>query len=288
MRVALFVEGSFSPTAARQQDALTRLWNEHIPRLAGCVRFSAVHPISKQNIENLDPSRPRSSGNHEALDELFIRKLGDPPRFDAAVVAWDIEPPLRPAIPLTSMRCPLVESDWIIRRLAEGFAKHARLKQWHQTTSSWLAAGEHRRPSKPITFHEVRMVCMEPEFEAMLLDEITVRDLLGVQGKRLKGWPSDWQPTPQRRGKQILHEAVEAVRALGSNKFPPIIGTFARSAPNEWAEWMIRKQMETQPTRARLTEQPVIQRLRELLRAEVESPSTSPQTKASRQKTRAG
>jgi hypothetical protein len=67
MKVALFVEGSQSPPGPRQKDALTRIWCEHLPALAGCEPFAQVHPISKQAIALLDPKKTPLLRNHTRL-----------------------------------------------------------------------------------------------------------------------------------------------------------------------------------------------------------------------------
>lgn len=268
MKIALFVEGSQSPPGPRQRDALTRIWREHLPALAGCQPFAQVHPISKQAISLLDPEKTRPSGSGESIDQHIARVRNNGPGFDAAVVAWDIEPPLVTTPPLPKKRCIRHESQWLREQLDK--RQTGRMESWPE---EWRASNQRRlreiqqpgAPQRPVAPHEIRFLCMDPEFEILLLVERQLRLMFGVERKRLEGWPGDWKPTPARRGKVILHEAIEAARAVRPSKFPSIPGTIVRTAPNEWSEWILRQLIADEKARATLVAHPLVARLRGLM-----------------------
>lgn len=268
MKVALFVEGSQSPPGPRQRDALTRIWCEHLPALAGCEPFAQVHPISKQAISLLDPKKTRPSGSGESIDQHIARVRNNGPGFDAAVVAWDIEPPLATTPPLPKERCIRHESMWFREQLSNSQSLRAEKwpEEWRTSNADRLREiQEPPAPERPVAHHEIRFLCMNPEFEILLLAERQIRLLFGVERKRLKGWPGDWKPTPARRGKAILHEAIEAVRTVRPSKFPSIPGTIVRTAPNEWSEWLLRQLIADGAARETLANHPLVARLRGLM-----------------------
>ncbi len=267
MKVALFVEGSQSPPSARQADALNRIWGEHLVALAGRGGFASIFRISKQNIEQLDPLCLKASGNAEALDEVIARHLIDPGGFEAAVVAWDVLPPLRPEPPLVPERCRWLETKWIMARLA---ASDVLPHRWRNVAAQRSrdydgrptpAARTNPRPLVPC---EVRPLCMEPEFESLLLLKKHLRKTLGMKCKSSKGWPKNWTPSPQRRGKAILHAAIEAARKAPGVGLP-VRGSIMVNAPNEWAEWLLRTLMEDTDARAALAGHPIVRRLAEVV-----------------------
>ena len=268
MKVALFVEGSQSPPGPRQKDALTRIWCEHLPALAGCEPFAQVHPISKQAIALLDPKKTRPSGSGESIDQHIARMLDKGKGFDAAVVAWDVEPPLVTNPPLPKQRCIRHESKWFREQL--GTTQNRGRERW---PNEWRASNANRlreiqepgAPQRPVAPHGIRFVCMNPEFELLLLVERQTRLASGDERKRLEGWPGDWKPTPARRGKVILHEAIEAVRMVRPSKFPSIPGTIVRTAPNEWSEWILRQLIADEAVRETLATDPLVARLRVLM-----------------------
>ena len=268
MRVALFVEGSQSPPSPRQADALNRIWGQHLVSLAGCGGFTEIFRISKQNIEQLDPECPRVSGNAEALDEVIARHVRDPGGFDAAVVAWDVLPPLKPEPLLTPPGCRWLETMWIMARLA---ASKSLPPAWRDVAAQRVqdyesrATPAARQSPRPLLVHEVRLLCMEPEFEGLLLFEKELRSVFGVKGKGTKGWPKDWKPTPQRKGKHILHAAIEAARTVKGSKPLPVHGTILNAAPNEWGEWLLRKLLDRDDSRAKLANHPIVRRMAEVV-----------------------
>lgn len=268
MRVALFVEGSQSPPSPRQADALGVIWGEHLVSLAGCGGFCDIFRISKQNIEQLDPECPRASGNGEALDEVIARHLQDPGGFDAAVVAWDVLPPLKPEPPLDPEGCRWLETRWIMERLA---ASEVLPGAWQQVAATRARDYQGRpipsaRPQpRKLVQYEVRPLCMEPEFESLLLMDKALREVLGAKGTKTIGWPKSWTPTPERRGKAILHAAIEAVRKAKGGKGLPVRGTITQTAPNEWAEWILRQLMGDAAARQKLANHPIVRRLAEVV-----------------------
>jgi len=264
MKVALFVEGSQSPPGPRQKDALMRIWCEHLPALAGCEPFAQVYPISKQAISLLDPKKTRPSGSGESIDQHITRMLAKGTGFDAAVVAWDIEPPLVTTPPLPKQRCIHYESKWFREQLDRRSEKWP--KEWRTSNANRLREIQKQSvEARPVVPHEIRFLCMNPEFEILLLMERQIRLVFGVERKRLEGWPGDWKATPARRGKAILHEAIESVRTIRPSKFPSIPGTIVRTAPNEWCEWILRQLIADERARELLATDPLVARLRVLM-----------------------
>lgn len=268
MRVALFVEGSQFPTSPRQQDPLLRIWNEHLAGLAGCGPFSAIHTISKVNLIQLDPKETRVSGNALPFDELIARKLKMSPGFDAAILAWDLEPPLPFVEP---QRCRWAETVSVQRFLA---ASERLPIAWRRVAQSRLQDYETRRDAStrvgsiPLMTHEIRPLCMAPEFEDILLSSPkSLRIALGAKGQQVKRWPSKqaFKTSPGRPGKVVLNEAIEAVRRHKPRprEFPPIEGSIDDDAPNEWGEWILRQLIGQEPEVVR--NHAVTRRLAELL-----------------------
>jgi hypothetical protein len=106
---------------------------------------------------------------------------------------------------------------------------------------------------------------MEPEFESLLLHERELREILGVKGKSAKGWPRDWIPTDHRRGKEILQDAIDAAHQVGFESKLQVRGKITINAPNEWAEWFLRKLMEVEAGRQKIASHAIVRRLADLL-----------------------
>lgn len=268
MKIALFVEGSEAPPMSRHgRNALETMWCEHLAALANCRAFDVVHPISKANIEQLDPNAPRVSGNQEALDQLLARVLRSRSGIEAAIVAWDLEPPLRPEPPLPSERCRWLETKWIMNKLATSRELPAswrkvalqRSKDYDQRQKPSA-----RRKSRSLHRYEIRLLCMVPEFESLFLDERGMRQVLGVGGRRVRGWPRDWNPSPTKRGKEILHQAIQAARCLSLRGFPPVRGTINRTATDEWEEWLLREFRNNDEAATFLDGHAIVARLQEI------------------------
>ncbi len=90
LRVALFVEGSADVAVRSRQSWIDQILNEHLAPAVGCRRFELVVPISKKDVVALDPSVQRGTGS-EPLD-MKLARLGAGTRFDAAIIAWDLQP----------------------------------------------------------------------------------------------------------------------------------------------------------------------------------------------------
>jgi len=183
LRVALLVEGSLAPPG-RARDALDRIWNQHMARLAGAGPFDLLVPISKTNLVSLDPEQPRMSGNAEALDQLLRRLLDSGREFDAAVLAWDLQPPWDPS----TRACRWRETLDLYRFLAQSTALP---DNWTQAAAARLTELESRpspssRPSPPrLAPGMVLPICMDPVFEDLLAsNERGIRRALGLDGPR--------------------------------------------------------------------------------------------------------
>jgi hypothetical protein len=265
VKIALFVEGSRTPLPARMKDPLDRIWQEHLPDLLGHQSFAKVVGITKVNLVQLDPRRPKASGNGEALDELIERHLKLDPSIEAAVVAWDLEPPL-----IEGDACRRRETVAVMRALG---ASRCLREPWRARAAAWAqryaAGGPQGAPAAtaPLTPCEIRPLCISPEFEALFLDQRRMREALNVTRRQVRGWPKNgWDPGATRRPKQTVSEAVESVRRLSPppDGLPPIRSPMVDS-PNEWGEWLLRRMLQSPEGQAHVRADPMSRRLVDLV-----------------------
>lgn len=265
LRIALFVEGSDAQPSRRDTlDPLQRIWNEHLPNLLGFQPFEFVFPISKTHLVALDPRQPAMSGNAEPLDKLVYRLLGTGRAFDAAVVAWDLQPRWDPKAPC----CRWTETVDLYRFLA---ASDCLSVEWVNAARRRLDELESRsapsaRPKVPqLSRGMVLPLCMEPVFEALLTsDESDVRRALGVSGTRLARWPGSWGRQTQRPDQDLLGPSIRAARRVEVRLRRTIRGAFETNK-NEWAEYLLRRMLSDPAARSRISSHPITARLRDLM-----------------------
>jgi hypothetical protein len=235
----LFVEGSAGPS-------LDRLWRERIPVLFRLHPFERVVGISKHHLVAMTNAnlglKHRTSTISLGLDALIARELQAKP-FDCAVVAWDLVPPWDSSA--DAQACLREEALLLYGGLSrsqvlpESWRQNAERR--HQEIQAhkrkMLSAG----PPRPAP-NEVLTVCMEPEFEGLLLHEAGVRSVLGVTGKSVRDWPKTWNRPLQTRPSETLSKAIEAARRVKPK--PPIfrkLGRSMREAKHDWAQLFLEE-----------------------------------------------
>jgi hypothetical protein len=267
LRIALFVEGSESPSVRRGRQVLESLWNHGLGQALRLPAFDPVVPISKTHLVAMDPGNPPMSGAGERLDQLIARVLARKP-FDIAVVAWDLVPAWNPA----GEFCRWIETVDLYRFLAasddlpEPWRDKARRR--FEELSHRRVPGDRRRPPvlEPGT---VLPVCMEPVFEGILVqDERALRRALDLEGETVRGWPRQgWgDPQDRRPDLNLLTPAIQALRAHQPRRsvLRRIHGDM-RTAKSEWAEYLLRKLLEDENGRTLVLNHPLSKRLAELL-----------------------
>jgi hypothetical protein len=83
---------------------------------------------------------------------------------------------------------------------------------------------------------------MDPIFESGFMDERAMKRCLGVVGRRLRGWPGDWDPaTTQADG--VIAAAIDSARQAlpGAALFRQIRGGY-RTLKTEWGIALARSQ----------------------------------------------
>lgn len=215
----------------------------------------------------MDPANPPMSGAGERLDQLMARVLARDP-FDVAVIAWDLVPAWNPQ----EEYCRWVETCDLYRFLAESDClpdlwRELARRRFEDLSQRPAPSARQRLP--PLERGMVLPVCMEPVFEGMLTqDEQTVRRVLGIEGRSVRGWPRHGWGDPQERRPDlnVLAPAIRALRALQPRPslFRQIRGDM-RTHKAELGEWLTRKLLEDDQGRSLLLEHPVARRLRELL-----------------------
>jgi hypothetical protein len=266
LRFALFVEGSLAPPPARGIRPLNRIWQECLGRALELPSFDPIVPISKRHLVAMDPGNPPMSGAGEALDQLMARILDRSP-FDVAVIAWDLVPAWNPQ----GGYCRWQETLDLYRFLAQSTQLPELWKRQAERRYEELQ----RRPvpgtrsgPPPVELGMVLPVCMEPMFEALLVqDEAAVKRALGVQG-RPPGWPSrGWaDPTEHRPDQAVLRPAIQALSRMRPK--PAVLRTVRgdmRTNKDGWGEFLLRKLLDDDEARPVLLAQPLPRRLAELV-----------------------
>lgn len=263
LRVALFVEGGSDPLPPRQTKSwLELIWNQHLPIALGLGAFSTVVPISKKHLTALDDSNPAMSGAGEALDALMVRTMSRAP-FDAAVVAWD----LVPAWNVEAGYCRWQETLDLYHHLHR---REVLPAEWRLQASIRLQELQNRsapaaRAQKPkLAANQILPLCMDPMFEALLLqDEGAVKRALDLHG-RIDGWPSSWRDTTEKHpDRKILASVIVAVRAIRPK--PPILRHILggmNTHKNEWSEYLLRRLLED--SKDNVVAHPIARRLAEI------------------------
>ncbi len=235
-RVVLFAEGSLGEKRRASGDWFPELWLEVIPRVLGVTRVERVVPINKKHLVALDPAikklRSKTSGTSVGIDELIAAELERSP-FDAAVVAWDLQPPWDPE----ATPCRWHETLWLYEALSNNAKLPQRWKEWATERLAELQ-GRHAPSARTrvpvLETGAVLAICMDPMFEGLMRHEDGVRQALGVTGRQVKGWPSGWTDT--KNPKRVLQRAIGAARNL--RPMPDIVKKVRgdmETAAHEWA-----------------------------------------------------
>lgn len=264
LRVVLFVEGSRGVPMRDGTDPFEKLWTDTLKDVLNLRHVARVVPISKKNLITpaQAPLRPTSS-MALPLDELLKLEIARG-QCDAAVVAWD----LQPRWDKSAAACRVAETLDLYRMLA---TSGCLPPLWRQAAADRLRAVDKRTPGMtappPRLERGVTLaVCMEPDFEALLCNDGLVRDALGLQGRRVDGWPTDWSLPPPTRGDDVLQRAVLAAqRASPQPASVKRVRGDMRTAKHEWAAYVLRR--ATPHALARLREHAIARRLRVCLPA---------------------
>lgn len=263
-KVVLFVEGQFTPRH-RGSDPLDLIWREQLPEALNLVEIERIVPISKKDIVAMGPEATVSGAGLMPLSERMRVEL-QADEFDAAVVAWDLQPPWDPQADV----CSWEETLRLHRGLADGDAlpppwrEQARVRYEElksRTEPSWRL-----RPC-PLQRYSVLPVCMVPTFESILLCcERGIREALGVKKKSCPGWPR-WDER-HHSPDALLQLAIRAAKASSprGQAFKRIRGDMI-TAKNDWDEYFLRHLINDQECLTELRSHSTALRLRELLRA---------------------
>ncbi|MCX4246221.1 hypothetical protein [Paraliomyxa miuraensis] len=265
MRIALFVEGSEN-RVVRGGLLIRAMWSRLAENL-GVHEFASVIPISKKHLVAMDPEQPPMSGAGEALDQLMARRHRSEP-FEAAVVAWDLVPAWNPQ----GGFCRWQETLDLYRHLA---ASAALDEPWRRAATRRHEELRRRpSPAHRVQAHrlapcEVIAVCMEPMFEAMLLQrEQHVLRALGLERRPL-GWPTQgWGSITTRRPDQdVLAPVIGALRCGPRKQWPRVAKTIGADARNKdpWLEYLLRRLLDDPEARALVLAHPICRRLQECL-----------------------
>lgn len=267
LRVALFVEGSEGPPAARKPSALQRIWNDDLARSVDIPAFDVVVPISKKHLVAMDPDNPPMSGAGESLDQLMVRMMRREP-FDAAVVAWDLVPAWNP----TGSQCRWRETLDFYRLLSVSECLPALWKQragkrWRELDGR-ASPGERERPPRLVRGMALAL-CMEPMFEGLLVqDEAALKRALGVQGKPLTRWPpaKRWKNRGRHDpDRKLIGPAVSAARNVKPQprKLRPVRGSWLTNKDG-WGEFLLRELLADEQARPTVLAHPLCRRLAEV------------------------
>lgn len=267
LRVALFVEAGHAQPPPRGDAPLFQIWGVLLREALRLPEFVLIEPISKKHLVAMDPSNPSMSGSAEALDKLITRKLGHPPTFDAALIAWDLVPAWNPEAATCRWRETL--------DLYQGLAQSDALPQLWRDRALERHTELSGRPTpsarvRPPTLQPgvVLPLCMTPMFEGMLVGhEAGARRAFGVEGEHVKGWPAGWgDPTLRHPDRDTLAPAVRALR--GHQPQPDVtrkIRGDLRTHKDDWGAWLLRGLLQDPIARPTVEQHPICQRLRELV-----------------------
>ncbi|WP_232293564.1 hypothetical protein [Stigmatella aurantiaca] len=260
----LFAEGT-------TDSSLERLWGQELPAFLGLAPFDRVVGFSKHHMvamSKANMSLPhKTSTTSVGLDVILAQEL-QKKDFDCAIVAWDLVPAWDSGSDATACRW----QDTLL--LYEGLARSQKLPPlWHQRATERLHDLKSRAQPSDRKFlprpepGTVLSVCMEPEFEGLLLDEAGVKAALGLKGKKLPHrWPTTWLHTPAPRPSETLAKAIEAARSIQPR--PPVFRKVRRplrEAKHEWGRLLLNS--ATPEFRRKILAHPVSERLRLLLAA---------------------
>jgi hypothetical protein len=265
LRIALFVEGSEAPPPARGYRPLEQIWNECLGSALGLPRLEPIVPISKKHLVAMDSRQPRMSGSSEPLDQLLVRMLGRHP-FDAAIVAWDLVPPLR-----SEERdfCRWNETLDLYRFLSASSLPDpwkAQAAKRLDELSRRAIPGQRAAPPK-LEPGMVLALCMEPMFEGLLVsDESAVRRALELDEKPREwpkgGWGDERERAPDKR---VLAPAINSLRKIRPKPLAvKLVPGNLRTNKDGWEEFLLRRLLEDDRARPQILSHPISRRLAEL------------------------
>lgn len=256
LRLVLFVEGTSDPS-------LDGLWRDAIPVLLSIQPFERVVGFSKHNLVAMSKAnmglKYKTSTVSVGLDELIARELKKKP-FDCAVVAWDLVPAWDSGSDPSACRW----EDTLL--LYEGLSRSKSLpvawcecaEQRFNELKARAAPSDRTSIPRPAP-NTVLGVCMEPEFEGLLMDETGVKAALGLKGK-VRNWPSTWARQRDPRPSETLAKAIEVARRIQPT--PSVFRKIRlplREAKHEWGRFFIKG--AAGGFRAKMLNHPVAQRL---------------------------
>ena len=256
VKFGLFVEGAHS-TDKRRYELLAELWETFSARVTGAKPSVKVFGFSKGQIVNMaTDAELKANGiarsSVAALDALIDDCHRTHP-FENAIVAFDIKPKNN----VIAEDCMPGECRWILRRLTASAVLPDRFKA--AAAAAMRSYSTVRTPPRaaarpPLTALE--LICMEPEFESLFIDDpTTVLRALGLARK-----PKDFPKfVASSKPKDILQDAIQHFAT------PPARtragGGAMRGNPHGWARLFINEAEED----ARLFRHPTATRLAKLL-----------------------
>lgn len=267
MRFALFAEGTVgSEVDPKGKDYFVDLWTRALVAALGLGRQPhVIFGISKKHLLAMDPKMPPMSGAAEPLDQFIARKLNQF-NFDAAIVAWDLQPVWNGG---ASRGCRWQET----LALYEGLAISKNLPQvWIDNAKQRLAElkaravpSDRRHPAK-LAQGAVIGVCMEPVFEGLISsNEKILSQILGCHGKRVPDWPK-WNSATQHPEREHLGPAIQAAKAMQPRiKAAHAVRGDLITAKHAWACRLVDGMASTPAGSAALRNHPIGSRLRDLL-----------------------
>lgn len=259
LRLVLFVEGTSGPP-------LDGLWREEMAAFLGFPPFERIVGIGKNHLVAMSNAnlglRHRTSTVSVGLDSIIANELKKKD-FDCAVVAWDLVPAWDSGSDASACRW----RDTLL--LYEGLARSKHLpaawrkaaEQRYEELSSRAEPSERKTVPQPAP-NTVLSVCMEPEFESMLLHEAGVKEVLGLKGRPPRDWPKTWKRLQDPRPSDTLAQAIaDARQARPKPEVFRKVPLPLREAKHEWGRLFInsaagafRKHLLKHPTSARLKE----------------------------------
>jgi hypothetical protein len=266
LRTALFVEASETAPSARDLDSVRRIWNALLAPALGLRAFAPVVGISKKHLVAMDPRNPPMSGAAEPLDALMARTLKRA-TFDAAVVAWDLIPAWNPG----GFYCRWDETLDFYRMLSGSAHLPSEFKARAAARVAELDArtAPSARPGPPEPCKgEVLALCMEPMFEGLLVEnEAAVRRALGVERRRIRGWPArGWGDSGERHPDQALLAPAVLALTLHRPRLPVarrVHGDF-RTNKHGWGAALLEGLLVEERGRAQILAHPIAVRLAEI------------------------
>jgi hypothetical protein len=267
MRVALFAEGSTGIFNRQGEDVFVELWRSALVKVLGLRPIDLVFGISKKHIIALDPSKPKMSGASEGLDAMMVRLLKSH-SFDAAIVAWDLQPVWATVAPKP---CRWNETVEFYRLMGSSTQLPSAWTSW--SNAKWQELSSRASPSARLapprlSKHGIYAVCMEPVFESLLLSsEQGVRRALGVEGLNVPAWPSPWNPDQMAHpDTRLLQPAILAAKSMVPKRsHAHVVSGDLRTAKHAWARRLLDELAAEKKTRTLLQTHPMAVRLREVL-----------------------